>query len=403
MSPKTNVPKFGVLEGVKVVHATQSAAGPFAAALMADWGAEVVWVENPGAVDVTRWMKYLMEQDRRNQRSISLDIPSPEGRKVFFRLIKDADIFIESSKGGQYERWGLTDEVLWEQNPALVIAHISGFGQSGDKNYVKRPSFDPIAQAFSGHMMLNGYPDRPPIPSHPVTADYNTALITVSSSLAALTKARRTGKGESVDIAQYECMVRCHGGLSGEYFDKGTKPKREGNHSNLLAGWGSYTCKDGNEVYMLLAGAGILKAVIPELGLEYGSELFPNGCGQAFFNTPEGLLLEEKIRDYCASKTAQEVENRFAEIGAPCSLIMDIENMADHPHYIARETFTEWTTIGNKKFKGVNIVPRFKNNPGNIWRGCPSTGFDNEDILSELGFSAEEIGMLYEKKIIMKK
>ncbi len=398
-----SIPNVGVLEGVRVVHATQSIAGPFGPALMADWGADVIWVENPVGVDVVRWMKTLVEQDRRNQRSISLDIPSPEGRKVFFELIKDAHIFIEASKGGQYQKWGLTDEVLWEQNPALVIVHVSGFGQDGDPDYVKRPSYDPIAQAFGGLMAINGFPDRPPIPSQAATGDIITALFVLGSALAALRKAEKTGKGESIDIAQYECLVRCQTGYPANYANNGIQFKREGSKRAGQNGWGTYSCKDGKDVYVLIAGGGVLKKAIVELGLEYGSELFPQGVANVFTNTPGGDLFEEKLVEYFSQRTAEEVEKRFSEVGVPCCRIMEYEQMIDNSHYLARGTFTEWDILDGSKFKGINIVPRFKNSPGQIWRGCPSTGLDNEAVLSEIGLSDEQISALYEKKVIDRK
>lgn len=402
MANNPSIPALGVLNGVKVVHASQSVAGPFAAALMADWGAEVIWIENPFGVDLMRWDKYMIEQDRRNMRSISLDIPSPEGRRVFLELIKDAEIFIETSKGGQYEKWGLTDKVLWEHNPALIIAHVSGFGQYGDEDYVKRPSFCPIAQAFSGYIQHNGYPDREPIAAQPMSADYFTALFTVSSTLAALNKTAKTGKGESIDIAQFECMVRVQGGSPARYFGEGIEANPSGNHSKRIAGWGSYICKDGRSVYILAASAGVLRATINELGLEYGSELFPNGINNVFLGTLAGDVLEEKWKEYFASRTAAEAEYRLNEVGVPCSLIMNFEKMSTHSHYLARETFTEWDTLSGEKFKGTTVIPRFKNYPGQVWRGCPSIGLDNEEILHGLGLSDDAIQTLYDQKVISK-
>ncbi len=403
MSNNISMPSFGVLSGVKVVHASQSVAGPFAAALMADWGAEVIWVENPTGVDVMRWNKYMMGQDRRNMRSVSLDIPSEQGRKVFFELIKDAHIFLESSKGGQWTKWGLTDEVLWEQNPALVIAHVSGFGQTGDPDYVKRPSFDPIAQAFGGTIQHNGYPDRPPIAIQPLGADAYTALFACCSCLAALNKAKETGKGESIDIAQYECMVRAQFGMLAESIDTGKKIIPYGDHSGLISGWGSYTCKDGKQVYILAASGGVLRNAIKELGLEYGSELFPAGIANVFMGSPAEAVFEAAWKEYLASKTAEEAEKRLSEIGVPCSLIMNYEQMLTNSHYLARETITEWDTQFGEKFKGTTIVPLFKNHPGQVWRGCPPTGYDNELVLRKAGFSDEQIQELYEKKVISKK
>jgi L-carnitine CoA-transferase len=394
---------LGVLEGVKVIHATSSIAGPLAAALMADWGAETIWIENPSTQDPLRWRTVMIEQDRRNQRSILLDIPSAEGRKVFFKLIKDAHIFIESSKGGQWMKWGLTDEVLWAQNPALVIVHCSGYGQEGDPSYVSLPSYDPIAQAFSGLMVLQGDETSGPILAAPQTGDTIMALFAASAALAALHKAQKTGKGESIDVAQYECLVRVQHGYPSEYFNDGIQHKLLGGakHKNL-AGMGVYTCKDGEKVYIGAAGGGVLKRAIKEFGLEYGSELFPEGISNVFADTPGAPVFDAAIEAYCMARTAKEVAKNLNALAIPCSLIMEYKDMIDNPHYAARETITEWETITGEKFKGINIVPKFKNFPGKILRGAPSSGYDNKDILSELGYSDEEINELYEKKVIAK-
>ena len=160
MAKKTDIPNFGPLNGVRVVHCSQSLAGPFAASLMADLGADVIWVESAVGQDVSRIAPGMAAQlDRRNMRTIKLNVNTPAGKEVLLRLVREADIFLEASKPGQYKKWGLTDEVLWQANPKLVIAHVSGFGQTGDPAYVSRPSFDPIGQAFSGFAAVNGMPE----------------------------------------------------------------------------------------------------------------------------------------------------------------------------------------------------------------------------------------------------
>lgn len=403
MAKKTEMPQFGTLAGVKVVHATQSVAGPICAQLMADYGAEVIWIESPLSPDIARTGTGMAaQQDRRNQRTIALNIPSPEGKEIFFKLIKDADIFIETSRGGQYAKWGLTDEIMWEHNPRLVIVHISGFGQDGVAEYVTRASYDPIAQAFGCYMQLNGFPDRPPVPAFPVVADYLTGLLALSSALAALFKAKETGRGESIDVAQYEALMRFQNVYPLDYLNLGQVPVREGNHSRTAAGYGCYTCKDGKEVYMLFLGGGVLKNGLPFLGLEWGSEEFPSKLPVVFLGTPGGNKLEAKIKEYCSGKTADEVEQELNDIGVPCSKIMDYESAVNHPHYQARNVFVEWEKVDGKKVKGVNVFPKFKNNPGRIWRGAPGIGMDNEDILAELGLSPDEILKLYDKKVITK-
>ncbi|MDO5033758.1 MAG: CoA transferase, partial [Eubacteriales bacterium] len=194
MSLETNKPSFGCLDGVKVVYAAVELACPKAADLMADWGADVTWLENTGAGDTIRDTAYIKQAERRNQRSVALNYFSEEGKKIFLEMIKDADIFMEASKGGTWARKGITDEVLWEINPKLVIVHISGFGQTGDPKMVKRAAYDLTVMAYSGIIMQNGTPEQPMLPG-PYAGDYFNTLMICSSALAARYKAEKTGKG----------------------------------------------------------------------------------------------------------------------------------------------------------------------------------------------------------------
>ena len=148
MAIPTEKPSYGPLDGVKVVYAAVELACPKAADLMADWGADVVWLENTGAGDTIRDTAYVKQAERRNQRSVALNYFSEEGKKVFFDLVKDANIFMEASKGGTWARKGITDDMLWEANPKLVIVHVSGFGQWGDPERVNSAAYDLTVAAY---------------------------------------------------------------------------------------------------------------------------------------------------------------------------------------------------------------------------------------------------------------
>ncbi|UWG96680.1 L-carnitine CoA-transferase [Dehalobacter sp. DCM] len=404
MAGKTVVPEFGPLSGVKVVSAALAMAAPFAVMMMADYGADVTWIESPLMPDISRVGPGMLgQQDRRNQKSVSLNIPSPEGREIFLKMLKDADIFVESSKGGQYAKWGLTDEVLWEQNPALVIVHVSGFGQTGIPEHVSRPSYDPIAQAFSGFMSINGFPDRPPIPAAPQVADYITGLFALGSALAALYKAKTTGEGDSIDLAQFEAMARIQCYMVDYMNVPGMTFPREGNRSAMLAGWGGFTCKDGKDLFIAVSGGGGVKNVVEFLGLGYGSEEFPAGSPNVMKGRSKGAaILDQKLEEYCATKTVEEAEKELTAAGVACCTVMDYEMIVNHPHYLARDVFIEWETMQGKKIRGLNVVPKFKKHPGKVWRPMPGMGMDNEEILSDLGLTEEQIQELYEKKVIKK-
>jgi L-carnitine CoA-transferase len=403
MVKKSEVPQFGLLSGLKCVNAALSTAGPWASSLMAEWGADVVWIENVKGVDVLRGKGGMAaEHERRNMRTVCMDVSKPEGKEVFLKLIKDADIFIEASRGGTYDKFGLSDEKMWEINPKLVICHISGYGQTGLPEYVRKASYDPIAQAFGGMMQLNGMPDSPPMPSMMSVADYYTGYLAISSCLAAVIKARETGVGESIDIAQYEAVIRSQTQRPMDWFVDRKPFVKEGHRNYMTAGWGSYQCKDGEWVYMLFLGTGVMKGGLPALGLEFGSEMFPVDKHYALIGTPAGELLDEKITEFCAARDSADAEAELNAAGVPISRIMTYEMIESHPQYAARGSLVEWDAVDGRRLKGSNVVPKLKNHPGHIWRGCPATGMDNEDILEDLGYSSEQIGDLYEKGIILK-
>ena len=287
---------FGSLSGVKVVYAASALAGPFAAQFMAEHGAEVIWVERAGMPDNMRFLSnrgLMVEADRRNQRNISLDIACEEGREILLKLLTDADIFIESSKGDQYTRWDLSDETLWARNPRLVIVHISGFGRTGDPDRVSRPSYDPIAQAYGCLLQLNGFPDRAPITAQPFLADYLTATFACSAALAALHRSQRTGEGDSIDVAQYETLIRMGGSPLINYLNEGTLPEREGSRHSKYAGCGAYLCGDGEYVYITFAGNGVVRRGLALLGIELGSKGFPEKATAFLKESAAGLMLDE--------------------------------------------------------------------------------------------------------------
>ena len=310
------------------------------------------------------------------------------------------DIFIESSKGGQWAKWGLTDEVLWEVNPALVIVHVSGFGQEGDPAYIKRASWDGVGLAFGTITNLNGFPDEP-LPVGPYLCDAQTALYASWGALAAYYRALQTGKGESLDIAQFEVMLRGQSSGPYRYFQGQPEPKRLGNNDKTACGFRNYKCSDGF-IFIGLAGPSVLPKGLAFLGLEFGSELFPANQAWCPAGSEGGKLLDAKLDEFCAERTVLQAEKELLAAGIPCAAIMDYEMAANNSHYNARNVFVEWQHRDGRTVKGVNCIPKMKNNPGKVWKAAPGWGEDNEDILGELGYSPEEIAELYEKKIINK-
>jgi L-carnitine CoA-transferase len=293
-----DIPEFGPLSGLRVVQSGNNIAGPFAGQLMAEFGADVIFIENPVLPDNLR-TETAFEQERRNQRNIGLNLKAPKGQEILFKLLESAAVFIESSRGGQMKKWGLSDEVLWQSNPALVIVHVSGYGQSGVPEYVSKPSYDSIAQAFSGYMNESGFPDRPPVPAPSFVADYLTALFALTAAQAALYRAQKTGEGESIDCAQVDVMLRVQGWYLLDYLNSGRIYPRGGEMEACVVGHGVFGCGDGKFVFIQIAGVRPFKAAVELLGLEYGSPDFPEGVMVLRHDSPGGVMLQRGLLEYC--------------------------------------------------------------------------------------------------------
>lgn len=403
MAKRTEIPEFGMLSGIRMAFSAVSTAGPFCGSMFADHGADVIWLEPSETIPIERsGLPLQIDQDRRNMRLLKLNLKSSEGKEVFLRLVKQLDIFLEASKGGSFAKWGLTDEVLWEVNPKLIILHMNGFGLWGEEKYLKRASYDPIAQAMGGMMYANSEVGNPPRAAAPMVADFYTGLFSFGSALAAYIKMLKTGKGESIELSQYEAVLRCtfdKAVCSWNLPDDHPLKFRPGNFNGRTAGYDSYLCGDGNYVYMLVFGLNVMRNAAKVIGVEFGSEEFPEKYIYRDYD-PEGIRWNQALSDYCMKHTAEEVEENMSRVGVPAMRMLTYDDMLEHPHFKARQSIikTESSVVDGEVYVS-NVYPRAKNNPGRVWRKCPKGGEDSRDILEELGYTSIEIDALMEQKI----
>ena len=414
MSPRAEslLPEqFGPLQGVRILSTGTIVAQPFAAALAAEMGAEVIQIERPRFGDVTRGtgvvnkvedglrFNPLWLQDRRNTFHTTLDFTSREGREMFLRLIAGVDIWMESSKAGTFAEWDLDDATVLAANPAIIITHVSGYGQTGHPDYLNRASYDPIGQAFGGTMAITGSADpEPPMTARPLAADYTTSQMCLWSSLAAYIHAQSTGKGQVIDLAQYEAVHKVMSGSMVEYFETEIVPERRGNQSGRSQPFGNYHAKDG---WVAIAALGtVFDRVCRVLGMDttaaYRLEARSN---------PEsipGIEFDAVLRGWLEDHTVKEVVEimNTAQIG--CSAVMTTKDIAEDPHYQAREIHTEWDDLQlGRKVKGTGIIPKFSETPGKIWRGSVPLGHDNDLVYRHhLGMSDADLDRLREQGII---
>lgn len=402
---------FGPLQGVRILSTGTLIAQPFAGELAAEMGAEVIQIERPTVGDAgwrtigirldhqagggeiaTNWV-----QERRNVFCVTLDLAKPAGREIFLKLIPTCDIWMESSKPGTYAKWGFSDDVLRQLNPKLVITHVSGYGQSGDPDYVARASYDIVGQAFGGVMYQTGYPDNPPSRAAPWTGDYMTAMFTLWSSLAGLTYARAHGQGQSIDVAQYETIHRTLGGTMVEYFQKGLVRERSGNRAQGFQPLDSFATSDGFVVIGAIAD--VFYRLLDAVGFARNDPRWEKARNDV--ESMEGIEFDATLRGWVAERSTAEVVKILNEFQVPCAPIMTSKDIAEDRHYKARGMHVEWEDLQAGPVKGIGVVPKFSKTPGKIWRGAPPIGHDNQRIYGDLlGLSATELEQLRRDKVI---
>lgn len=393
-------PVFGNLQNLKVINASSVVAGPFMCELFAEQGADVIQVESSRTPDMYRLWPQSWSMERRNQRSISLNIPTSTGKDILARLLEDADVLVESSRGGTWDKWGLSDDALWEINPKLVIVHISGFGQTGDPDYLRRASFDSIGQAFSGFLAINGFPDPlPPYVTKPYTGDFLTGLFGAWAALAAVIRARESGEGESIDVAQFESLVRVQASYLTDGLNKGLQAPRMGNLDTYGACKGTQECKDG-WIFIAVGGAPAIRGMVEFFDLQDDPE-FQGTIQSISRDRPErARKFNEKLEGFCAEHTVAEVEAALVPLGVALSPIMDYAMMQQNSHYQARGVFEKWTDVATgDEIKGAAPVPRFKNRPSLTVRGGAPYDHDTRSVLREHGFTDSQIDEFYAQKI----
>ena len=377
MAIPTEKPSFGVLDDVKVVFAAMEEAVPRACNIMADWGADVTWLENTGYGDTVRDAKNAAQAERRNCRSVALNQFTPEGKEVLLKMLADTDIFFESSKGGTWQRKGITDEDLWAANPKLVIVHCSGFGAYGDPDRVKRAAYDGTVGPYAGFTCQNGTPEQPMI-TMPYSGDYINSYLLIAATLAALHKVERTGQGESIDWAMYEGIMYMSQYYLVDYLNDGVKWPRAGARNQNLCGIGVYKFADGF----------------------IAMNLFGIRQNKWMLSMPIAPEFEKRLEAWLAERTKLELEDVLAEQGIAAQSVYEFEDMVADEHMKMRGNFIEWETKDGDTFKGLSPMPRFEQTPGQVWRPMPEQGGDTIDVLTKLGYTPEQIDELIAANVV---
>jgi len=385
------------LEGIRVVEAATLFAAPLAGMLLGDYGADVVKIEHPRRPDPARghgpakdgeglWFKALA----RNKRLLTLDLSRPEGRDVFLRLAEGADVVLENFRPGTLERWGAGPAELSAANPRLVIARVSGFGQTGP--YAARPGFGTLAEAMSGFAALNGDPDGPPLLPPFALADGVAALATAFAIMVALRAREETGRGQLVDTSLIEPLMTLLGPQVTAYDLLGELQPRTGNRSSHNAPRNLYATADGSWVAVSASATSIAERVLRLVGR-------PDLVEQPWFATGTGRAehvdeIDDAVAAWIAVRPRDEVLASFDAAEAAIAPVYDARDILQDPQLNAVGAIVTVEDERLGPLKMTNVVSRLSDTPGEIRSTGGRHGADTDAVLTELGLGAEAIERL---------
>ena len=390
-----------VLKGIRVIDLSQAYSGPFAAMQLADHGADVIKIEPPGGEQTRKWGPLYNNYSaynayfNRNKRGMTLDLKTPEGKEVLARLVKDADVVVENFKAGTLAKLGFPYERLKELKPDIIYAQITGFGTNGP--WSSRACYDIVAQAESGFMSLNGFPENDPVRVGTSVADSISGMYLALGIAMALYKRAVTGEGSHIDVAMLDSLFAMTEQASLAYTLNGKVMTRNGNRGRSNAPWGQYKAKDG--FYVIACGTNKLWQNFAEaLGL---TDLKDDPeYDQPFKRVPKADYLEERINAVTQQMTVAEVEEKMLAAGVPFGRVNDIDQVVELPQLKARNMF--WTMY-NEGFGSDFMTPgtpiKFEGGNDEQTKSAPLIGEDTDEILSLAGYGPNEIAELKAKGI----
>src|SRR5438105_4772723 len=341
------MPNFGPLEGIRAVGTGVLIAQPYIGTKLAEFGAEVIHIERAGG-DPFRTTAPLLTRGPRphgadeaevtkNKLSMGLDLKQARGVELLMALWKISDVWLESSAPGTCERNGICNELALAVNPRLVIVRVSTYGQYGQADYLGRPGYDALAQAYGGMMNVTGDPAGPPQRAKVFTGDYVTALTGWAATMMGLWEVAKSGRGQVIDLAQYEAVAQTQGNCLPLYTGEGVAYGHTGNKAPGFQPYDTFKCQDG-WVFIGVLGNVMFPRVPRLLGLD-PDEYSYEACSQGptAVESEKGQEVDRRLREYCAERTALEVETALNKAQIGCSRVFGVEDQYKDGHYQARE------------------------------------------------------------------
>ena len=393
----------GALRGVRVVEMGQLIAGPFAGKTLGEFGAEVIKIEAPGAGDPLRNWRLIKEGtsvwwqvQSRNKKSVALDLRQPQGQDLARQLLQEADVLVENFRPGTLEGWGMSPEELHVINPGLVILRISGYGQTGP--YRDLPGFGVIGEAMGGLRHLTAEPGRVPVRVGVSIGDTLAALHGVIGVMMALYHRKvNGGPGQVIDVALHEAVFNIMESLIPEYSAFGAVREAAGSALPGIAPSNAYPCQDG---WVLVAGNGDsifkrLMTAIDRQDLADAPDLADNAG-----RVQRVAEIDAAIGAWTQARSVQTVMDELGAARVPAGKVYTAKDIAEDPHYRAREMILTQRTRDGFELQVPGVVPKLSLTPGTVRSSAPHVGDDTDAVLAEIGLSAEQIAQLRAKGIV---
>lgn len=389
------------LSGTRVLDLGRFVAGPFCGVLLADLGADVIKIEIPARGDEMRYHGVQINGEsayfvmmNRNKKSLTLDLRSDEGKEVFRKLVRGADVIVENFRPDVMRKLGFDFEALRAINSRIVYCGISGFGKDGP--YALRPSFDFVAQGISGLMSVTGFPDGPPVRVGVPISDQVAALYAVCGILAALQARQRTGEGQEVQISLVDGMISLLSFQADRYFGAGQVPTRGGNEHPVSAPYGTFRAQDG---YINVAPAGdpMWERFARALGREdliQDPRFLTNDLRRENRKEIDGI-----INKITSQRTMAEWIDYLNQAGVPCGPIYSLDQTFADPQ-VQHQQMLQEIEQPSGKVKTLGFPLKLSATPADIRRPAPQLGEHTADILRDLGYSPTEIESLRARGVI---
>ena len=381
------------LEGLKVVEVGNIIAGPWCASMLADFGATVIKVEQPGTGDMIRGMGRIKDLwytiEARNKKNITLNLKDPKGKEILWKLIEGADVLVENFRPGVFKKLGFTWEEMHKRNPRLIYSVASGYGTTGP--YSHKPGFDRMGLALGGFLEVTGYPDMPPVKPGLSVADFYTALFGCAAVMFAIydRDVNGSGEGQMIDCCLTESILRLQESIIAEYSIDGTIRTRIGNGTTVTVPSGHFLTKDGRYLALSVSGDKLYRICMEKIGRPdmIEKEEYKTGTGR----TAHREEINKVFADWTLEHTIDECLSILGD-DIPNNRIYNAADIVKDPQFAFRNDIIEVESPKFGKFKMQNVVPKMSGTPGEVrWLGADLGAFNHEVLHDMLGYSDEDI------------